>query len=256
MGSLYHSCRRLLLLSSLFLFHSLSDYPAVAGIFYALCEDPGSYTANSTFEANLSNLLSSLSGSAPATGFANDTVGCAPDQAFGLAQCRGDLTEAQCRVCLAAGVEEVTRLCPYKRAAVMWNETCHLRYSNRNFFGKLIGEKLIRWITAKVTSDPNFDHLLLGLLDELMARAVVAPCMFATGKTKVNVQNLYGLVQCSRDLAPGACGQCLETAIGDVLRYCEGKHGAWVIEGSCDVRYGVFPFFSGLTLPTNSTATK
>ncbi|CAA7393167.1 unnamed protein product [Spirodela intermedia] len=246
MGSFHQSWRQLLLLSSLFLLHSLTAYPAVSGIFYTLCRNPGTYTANGTFEANLSHLISSLSASAPVTGFANDTVGLGPDQVFGLAQCREDLTEEQCGVCLVAGVEEVTRLCPYKKAAVMWNETCHLRYSNQRFFGKLRGEKLIRWITGNVTSDPNFDRILLGLLDGLTARAAVSPRMFATGKTKVDVYDLYGLVQCTRDLALDVCGQCLKTAIGDVQRYCEGKQGAWVIEGSCDVRYGVFPILQRL----------
>ncbi|CAN6219102.1 unnamed protein product [Urochloa humidicola] len=68
------------------------------------CDASSTYAANSTFKANLDLLAAALlvNASASPSGFAAGAVGTAPDQANGLALCRGDTNASACAACVAA----------------------------------------------------------------------------------------------------------------------------------------------------------
>ncbi|KAB1201237.1 Cysteine-rich receptor-like protein kinase 29 [Morella rubra] len=55
------------------------------------CLDKGSYTANSTYKANLNHLLSSISTNI-SYGFYNSSYGEISDRAYAIGLCRGDVT--------------------------------------------------------------------------------------------------------------------------------------------------------------------
>ncbi|KAK4797571.1 hypothetical protein SAY86_029897 [Trapa natans] len=59
---------------------------------YRICGSTGNFTANSTYQENLSSLLSSVSSDDNITyGFYNISSGQSPDQVNGIALCRGDV---------------------------------------------------------------------------------------------------------------------------------------------------------------------
>ncbi|CAA6668750.1 unnamed protein product [Spirodela intermedia] len=235
----------LLLWSLILMMGSLFLGSAAGEPIYSLCNTNRNYTSNSTYQANLGRLISSLSSSAPATGFANDTAGEVPDRVYGLATCRGDVAASRCRDCLAGVARDAAAGCPGNKGATIFYELCHLRYSDQNFFGSSTGSEYFQWNTVNVSDVPTFNRLLGGLLNNLTTRAASLEMRFATGMVDFTVfQKIYALVQCTRDLAPETCDTCLRIEIGDIPGCCEARNGASVLGGSCYLRYDVVPFFN------------
>jgi Salt stress response/antifungal len=85
-----------------------------------LCNMKNSYETNSTYQANLKQLQSSLLSSIIPSGFSNYTVGSDPDQIFGLALCRGDISTESCQNCLQSAIHEIFYRCPYGKEEKIW----------------------------------------------------------------------------------------------------------------------------------------
>ncbi|XP_010931363.1 cysteine-rich receptor-like protein kinase 15 [Elaeis guineensis] len=210
------------------------------------------YTTNSTFQAKLNLLLSSLSSAAIPTGFANDTEGQPPYQVYGLALCRGDVSPAECTSCLNTSTKEIIKRCPNGMSSAIWYEGCLLRYSDQNFFSTA-DTSFNYELVGGLASDPELFKKLLGqMMDNLITTAAnVSTEMFATGVAKyTNSSTLYGLVQCTRDLPHDECYRCLQDFVGIIPECCNGRSGARVYGFSCYLRYELFPFFN----PSRATA--
>ncbi|TVU01630.1 hypothetical protein EJB05_52903, partial [Eragrostis curvula] len=147
------------------------------------CLGNASYTPGSAFQANRDALLSSLSGAAAASsGFAKNTTGAAPDQAYGLAQCRGDVNASDCRACLDAAVRDVARKCPGQRSAMVIYEACQLRYSDESFFA--VFNKTFSFYSCDATWGTlhHFNEPLYHMIVNLTEKAAYgSPRMFAVG---------------------------------------------------------------------------
>uniref|UniRef100_A0A803NCR9 Gnk2-homologous domain-containing protein n=1 Tax=Chenopodium quinoa TaxID=63459 RepID=A0A803NCR9_CHEQI len=52
---------------------------------------------------------------------------------------------------------------------------------------------------------------------------------------------LYALEQCTPDLTPNECSQCLTRAITQL----SVMQGSRVLQPSCNVRYEIYPFYNG-----------
>ncbi|CAA6668742.1 unnamed protein product [Spirodela intermedia] len=209
-------CSLILLMGSLFL-SSAAEAPM-----YSLCNRERNYTDNSTYQANLASLISSLSSSAPATGFANGTAGEVPDRVYGLAICRGDVDANKCRDCLSRVIQDAAAGCPRNKGATIFYQLCHLRYSDQYFFGSSTGMELST-IVLKNVSDRRFA---------------------AASVDFTNFEKIYAYVQCTKDLAPDSCNDCLRNEISAIPQCCNASNGARVFGGSCDIRYGVDPFYN------------
>ncbi|XP_058071135.1 cysteine-rich repeat secretory protein 38-like [Magnolia sinica] len=230
----------LYLLSFTLLLHGLH---AVDPLWHT-CSSPKNYTANGPFSNNLNQLLSSLPTKVSVKGFGIGSVGKRPDQANGLALCRGDVSSSDCMTCLVGAVSDVRDLCPYKEEAVIWFDNCLLRYSNDNFFGKIdTVNRFYMWNTQSVDDPATFNQKTRELLHHLSLEAYLNPLMYASGDMDIGKhEKLYGLAQCTRDLSSGDCKKCLESAIGELPSCCDGKKGGRVVGGSCNIRYELYPF--------------
>ncbi|TVU19884.1 hypothetical protein EJB05_36063, partial [Eragrostis curvula] len=236
----------LLLLRSLIL--TDLTVPANAGPNFIDCPSNTNYTRGSAFQANLDALLSSLPAAAAASsGFAENVTGTAPDQAYGLAQCRGDASASQCRACLDASAKDMARKCTAgQKSAMLGYDLCLLRHSNTSFFGALDTSVVRCWWSPKTlnaTQPAQFTSALGALMRNLTAKAAYAsPRMFAAGS--VPSVNIYGMAQCTRDLAADDCNRCLAAAVTLIPTCCNDKQGGHVVYRSCSIRFDVYPFYS------------
>ncbi|TVU19988.1 hypothetical protein EJB05_36174, partial [Eragrostis curvula] len=99
--------------------------PANAGEILIYCPSDTNYTRGSAFQVNLDVLFSSIPGAAAASsGFAENVTGAAPDQVYGLAQCRADVNASDCRACLEATARGVATRCPGQKSAMLIYESC------------------------------------------------------------------------------------------------------------------------------------
>jgi hypothetical protein len=121
---------------------------------YKGCSSNANYTRGSAFQANLDALLSSLPATAAASsGFAKNATGsgAAPEQAYGLAQCRADVNASDCRACLDGLVRDI-----YDR--------CELRHSNTSSFGNVATSVVFSASNLQNTTEPEQFTSQLGSL--------------------------------------------------------------------------------------------
>ncbi|RLN30235.1 hypothetical protein C2845_PM05G33630 [Panicum miliaceum] len=198
-------------------FYMSSDCPA----------DDTNYTRGGAFQANIDAILSSLPAAAAASsGFAKDVTGSAPEQAYGLAQCRGDISASDCRACLSDSAREMASKCPGQKSAVLIYEGCLLRLSNASFFGEADASNPLYMCDPDNATEPRFAASLDALMHGLAEEASGSPRMFAAGSANLTLYDkIYGMAQCTRDLGPDDCQGCLANAVRKIQAYknCSGR---------------------------------
>ncbi|KAM4113989.1 hypothetical protein ACJW30_04G036600 [Castanea mollissima] len=240
-------CSKLLFLSAICIF--IAQAFAQPNFLYHFCLDNGNYTSNSTYKANLNQLLSSLSSNTEIDyGFYNSSYGQNPDKVYAIGLCRGDVKPDVCRSCLNNATNLLPLLCPNQKEAIGGYDYCTLRYTFRDIFGIMEDSPaLYMWNNNNVSANVDqFNQDLRTLLDSQRVQAAKGGSLrkFAAGNaTAPNNQTLYSLVQCSPDLSEQDCSGCLAGAMGDIPKCCDGKQGGRVIRPSCNFRYEVSLFY-------------
>ncbi|XP_016683588.2 cysteine-rich receptor-like protein kinase 10 [Gossypium hirsutum] len=243
----------------LFMFLGLTSHGKAAPTYTShYCDNTTSFTPNSTYQANVKTLLSSLSSNTNSSknGFYNTTAGRDPNLVYGTFLCRGDVSANLCQKCVETASNDIARRCVTEKLGVIWYDECTVRYSDQNIFS------IIREVPGMDNSssvsipgdNDRFDQLLSDLMKSLVNRAAYddqSGKRFATGEANfTSSQTLYSLVQCTPDLTDALCFRCFQSAIAELPMCCDGKQGGRVLLPSCNIRYDMFPFFS-----RNGTAT-
>ncbi|KAJ8628004.1 hypothetical protein MRB53_021311 [Persea americana] len=222
---------------------------------YTNCFYPTNYTSNSQFGTNLNLLLHSLSSNATLNhGFSNATIGKSPDQVYGLALCRGDVSTEICRNCLDQASQESIQICPNKRGVLIWYEYCMLRYTADQDYVSVVFPGMVLLYSTQNNSQPNGTNVGAGaLMDSLVNKAVSQPLMFAAGVD--GLERGYGLVQCAGDLSVESCRRCLVMQVEYAAKCCGRKRGWRVLGPSCTIRYEAYSFFYVAAPPPTSGST-
>ncbi|XP_020095531.1 cysteine-rich receptor-like protein kinase 25 isoform X1 [Ananas comosus] len=259
-STLFPSLLLISLLCFLLLWHGGADLPL-----YQICGDTGNYTAKSTYQSNLHQLLASLPSLASVSdGFSNiASTGKSLDQVFGLALCRGDVNATNCRTCLDVAPSDILQLCPYDKAAVIWYDDCLLRYSNQNFTSAFNNSEQVVILNTQSIAGGRFPgytqnttiydffkqvvNTLLSHVADSAASNSNSGKLFATGESTITnaFLTIYGLVQCAPDMSGPECRQCLQGLISEMLRRFDGRQGGRILGVWCNLRYEVYPFYNG-----------
>ncbi|GAB4831694.1 hypothetical protein Ancab_005706 [Ancistrocladus abbreviatus] len=205
----------------------------------------GNYTLDTNYRASVNTMLSSilLSSHNQYQSFYNLSVGKYPDQVYGIALCRGDAAKADCQNCLNASAYNLTVLCPNQKEAIIWYEYCMLRYSNHEIFGIMEAEPSSSYIrsASNASNVDRFSWKLGSLLGNLQIQAAYfgnSHLKFATGESNLTAfENVYALMQCSPDLNPSDCYDCLNRGMDEIFHCCYGRKGAGVLQPSCNLVY-------------------
>ncbi|TYI05168.1 hypothetical protein ES332_A10G069600v1 [Gossypium tomentosum] len=181
----------------------------------------GSKLLKRSEETNLNVLTDYLSIQAPPSGFGLGSIGQNPNQAYGLALCRGDVSTPDCKTCVVEAGSEIRKRCPYDKGAIIWYDNCLFKYANMEFFGHVDNQnKFYMWNLNNVSEPQSFNAKTKELLSDLATQAYANPKMYAAGEMELYGSNkLYGLTYC-----------------------CDGKGGGRVVGGSCNFRYEIYPF--------------
>lgn len=234
------TCKVLLLLA-LCICHAESADPL--GEF---CNTNTNIGKGSQISANIDRLLAELVSKTPSNGFLATSFGKGRDQVFGLAQCRGDVSSSDCSSCIQDAANVIRQRCPNQADSRIWYDYCFLRYSNKSFVGEVdTSFGILYGNVANVTDPEKFKKELGALVDEIRAQAVEPRNQgLGKGETKLSeLVTLYALVQCTRDLSPVNCAQCVAIAVGNFENFCDNRKGCRVLYSSCYVRYELYPFF-------------
>ncbi|KAL6875792.1 hypothetical protein ACP4OV_013305 [Aristida adscensionis] len=241
-----------------------------AGLLTKLCGNGTNYyAANSTYHANLELLSTTLIRNASSSLFAKDSAGAAPDAVYGLLLCRGDVGAGDCGACGAAAAQYAQRACDGRnRDVTVFYDQCLLRFSDQNFIdhmNPLEPDGVRTWgSTPDMPVLPGWDPVnsnrsvaaitgIVGALLEGTARraAYNSTWRFATARMDVVVVNggsfpaLYSLAQCTPDLMPGECWECLENMSRMETEVFAGRQGGRVLAVRCHLRYSTAHFYEG-----------
>ncbi|KAK7314903.1 hypothetical protein VNO77_33433 [Canavalia gladiata] len=213
-------------------------------------------SVNSPYQLNLKTLLSSLSSKASRNNeFYNTTiVGETPtDSVYGVFMCRGDITPQLCQQCVQNATQRLSSDsdCSLSKEAVSWYDMCMVRYSNRSFFSTLdTTPSFYLWNPTNADKLESLMHLMFKTMNETADEAAcggIGEKKYATREAKMSeFHTLYCLAQCTPDLSPLHCRACLNQAIGDLPRCCQGKIGRRVLYPNCNIRYELYPFYRSM----------
>ncbi|KAJ9690095.1 hypothetical protein PVL29_012646 [Vitis rotundifolia] len=217
-------------------------------LYYFCSESVGNYTDNSTYEANLNTLLSSLSSNNEIDyGFYNFSYGQNSDKVNAIALCRGDVVTDACRSCVNDSRIRLTQLCPDQKEAIGWYDKCMLRYSNNSIFGTAqTSPAFYMWNMQNASNVEDFNQVLGNLMASLRSKAASGDSRrkFATGEANVtSFESIYGLMQCTPDLSESSCRNCLEGATNEIPTCCDSKRGGRVVRPSCNLRFETYLFY-------------
>ncbi|OEL29474.1 Cysteine-rich receptor-like protein kinase 10 [Dichanthelium oligosanthes] len=251
----------LLLLSSTALTAAASD----SSDHYSCNGTTGNFTSGGAFAANLDILVAALVANASSSSslFASAAVGAGPDTAHGLALCRGDVTDPRvCSACLGDAFRRLRELCAGDGDATLYDDLCTARYSGEDFLARADDNSpVIDAMDANATTYPGWDasnatsrsfFLSLGatLFGEMAMYGAYnssAARRFASAVMYINPQlpMVYGLAQCTPDLAPAQCWHCFQGLHDQIGRWFDGREGGRILGVRCSFRYEAYQFFAG-----------
>ncbi|GAV84831.1 Stress-antifung domain-containing protein/Pkinase_Tyr domain-containing protein [Cephalotus follicularis] len=256
---------RLLLFLSTNLVYLIVITTSQTEVWYQLCVDSnGNYTANSTYQANLHTLLTSIyTNTEIDNGFYNFSYGENSDQVNAIALCRGDITPDACRVCTNYSSQAITSICPTQKEAIIGLEKCMLRYSNRYIFNLMEDAPYFFGYNLNNVSDVSgFNESRTTLLDQLSYQAAAGGSSqkYAYGQLGApNYEIIYAIAQCTPDITESECRYCLYNATARIPQCCEESQGGRILYPSCNFRFETNRFYdipidaSPSPPPTNST---
>ncbi|KAL0012009.1 hypothetical protein SO802_007117 [Lithocarpus litseifolius] len=215
---------------------------------YHFCLDsPGNYTANSTYETNLKVVLSSISSNSLAEiGFYANSKGQDPDKVYAIGLCRVDVKQDDCLGCLKNSSSLLPQLCPNRKEAIGWYDSCMLRFSNRSIFG--IAEtypQFYIWDGHNVSDEDGYKRILQTLFDSMKSEAASGGSHKFAARTSIapDLSTLYVLVQCTPELSDVDCSNCLTIIYSRTPQFV-GKDGGITYTPSCNYRFQTYPFFN------------
>ncbi|XP_077221007.1 cysteine-rich receptor-like protein kinase 10 [Tasmannia lanceolata] len=198
------------------------------------------YASQSTFETNLNWLLSSLTSKAALGLYNNDTAGENSNLVYGLFLCKGDISQDACQNCIQTASKDIIPFCSNSKQAIVWYESCQLRYSDRNFLGLIDTSTGFYLYNNKTITSPNIS---LAFISKLAKDVQIRLSMFGTNESQA--ESIYGLAQCTKDLSSDDCGKCLNELIKKIDSCCLGRKGWRYLSASCNIRYETYSFFNG-----------
>ncbi|KAJ0983301.1 hypothetical protein J5N97_011556 [Dioscorea zingiberensis] len=214
------------------------------------CPPDSNYTIPSPYKTDLDRLLSGLivSASQSPSLFANASVGTV----YGFAQCRPDASISTCFTCLNLSISTFATQCPLQRSAAVRFDSCLLLYSDRRFFSQLSVDTPRIIVNGGDASNPSaLNQQLTTLMNVATSEAPKSAARFAAGVRNFSqVEYIFGMVDCTRDLSSDDCARCLGEVVSLLPINGYGKLGARVSRISCVARFENYRFFSFSLLPS------
>ncbi|KAM3300526.1 hypothetical protein ACQJBY_041507 [Aegilops geniculata] len=250
-------------------FALLAPSGLVAGEPWYVCGDSGEYDDKSVYQANLNLVAAALPKNASASPnlFATAQAGAVPEKVSALALCRGDANTRACSSCLINAFANLPNVCPGSKEAVIYYDACMLRYSDVQFLSAddsgPLGVELTYTVRndANATSEPGRYQRAVATLMNATAdyAAYNSTRRYATGQADLHREfpKVYSWAQCTPDLTPVRCRDCLAQLIAQLPVQFTGSIGGRLLGPRCSFEYETKPFINGpvmVQLPATSAS--
>ncbi|EEF51974.1 BRASSINOSTEROID INSENSITIVE 1-associated receptor kinase 1 precursor, putative [Ricinus communis] len=169
-------------------------------------------------------------------------------EVYALAQCHGDLSSLDCKLCFSQGRVKLPRCLP-KSAARIYLDGCFIRYDNYSFFHESINPDYDSVNCSQPTGvlvdnslHMEFKKKVAEVIKNVTEKALENGT-FATVEAKAGAIPAYALAQCWNSLTYAECRDCLVMA-GSPLRQCAPGGGGQALYTGCYMRYSTERFFN------------
>jgi hypothetical protein len=207
----------------------------------------GNYSASSTYEDNLFQLITDLRANASSSPslFASGSVGAGATAVYGLLLCRGDVSSSDCFDCGTLASLDVQRACNRTRDVALCYNHCYVRFSNADFLASPTNSgKLYLMSSTNVSTGVDvtaYDGVLKALLHATERYAVEnSTRMFATGQLvglDPWVPSVWSMAKCAADLSRPQCRRCLDGLVAKWLSiFPTNAMGARIAGARCNLR--------------------
>uniref|UniRef100_A0A453BCK1 Protein kinase domain-containing protein n=1 Tax=Aegilops tauschii subsp. strangulata TaxID=200361 RepID=A0A453BCK1_AEGTS len=173
-------------------------------------------------------------------------------QVWALALCRGDANASYCLTCLDQAFQDLPNACPYSRDSTIYYDSCVLHYSNirsRPGDDTTYNPTLPLRNNVNATAEPaRFQRVVAALLNATVSYAVTnSTRLYASGQADFDreLPKVYAWAQCTPDLTPARCRDCLAVNIKTWAPVFTDSIGARILGMRCSYRYETTPFFDG-----------
>uniref|UniRef100_A0A8R7QYQ0 Gnk2-homologous domain-containing protein n=1 Tax=Triticum urartu TaxID=4572 RepID=A0A8R7QYQ0_TRIUA len=251
---------------SLLLILGFEPFVAAVNPLTQICYYRDSHMNESTYRENLELLSTALfsSASSTRTNLAKGFVGTDQDHIYGVVVCRGDGVVDACPSCITTAFQDVWRVCTNHKEAHILYKDCIVHISAKDLIYDstvVLNRLLVFTDTTKHNMDPNIpsevsakytdvsiDGNIKVLLQETAKQAAYnSTMMYATGRMDVysTIPLLYSLAQCSLDLPPNDCWDCLDNIRSAAKSFFYQQRGEWIAGVWCNFRYSTYQFYEG-----------
>ncbi|XXG75924.1 hypothetical protein AAC387_Pa08g0388 [Persea americana] len=198
------------------------------------------YQPNTPFQGNLNSLLSSISSSSTQFSYnsfamGNGTSSPPEASAYGLYQCRGDLSMPECAECVQSAVGQLGLICVDGYGAQLQLDGCYVRYENVDFLGKLDMTMFFKKCSPSTSNDDEFFRRRDDVLADLQS---------GVGFRVRSLGIVEGVAQCTGDLSAGDCSACLAEAVGKLKNVCGSAAAVDVFLAKCYARYWASGYYA------------
>lgn len=177
---------------------------------------------------------------------------------YGLFMCRGDVdNRAVCGECVRNASERVVSECRFANEGVIWFEYCLVRFSDRDFFS--VVERNPRFQKLNVTNrderddENSFTSTVSNKLAWMESQTGGSGSRYRNATVALNqIQTLYIVAQCTRDLSSDDCEVCLSDVVSAIPWRRLGSVGGRVLYPSCFLRFEQFQFLNHWMAPSLS----
>ncbi|KAM0873899.1 hypothetical protein ACQ4PT_037768 [Festuca glaucescens] len=173
-----------------------------------------------------------------------EQVGAVPQQVWALALCRGDANASYCFTCLDQAFQDLPDACPYSRSAAVFYDSCVAQYSNihsRPTDDTTYNPTRPTLFNINATVEPaRFQRVVAALMNATVSYAVYnSTRLYASGEADFDQEfpKVYAWAQCTPDLTPERCRDCLVQNMEYLPTMFTGSIGARLLGVRCNYRY-------------------
>jgi len=217
-----------------------------------VCYNTGNFTANSTYAKNGDLVLRSLASNVTANGgFYNTTIGLGNDTVYGLVFCMASASTEICSSCVNSAIQTLMAACPNQKEAISWGGNpvpCIVRYANRYFFGSLELSPTDAGHNTGILDSTfrQFDQIWSGLGETVTRASTSSSKLKPEAETAdlSSTQKMYVFMQCTPDVSPSNCRECLQKCVDYYKSCCNGYQGGYAQKPNCVFRWDLYPFYN------------
>ncbi|KAJ8559349.1 hypothetical protein K7X08_003407 [Anisodus acutangulus] len=223
----------LLFLSSLF--PILESSNELTNFVYKGCANQKFQDPSGLYSQTLNTLFNTLISQSSTNKFYKTTTGNGNSVISGLFQCRGDLSNNNCNICVKKIPNMSLKLCGQSIAARIQLNGCYLRYELVGFQSIRPTELLFKICGSDQVSGTGFGDRLDTALGEI-AKGVSGNGFYTGG-----YQSVYVLGQCEGDLSNVDCVNCVKNGVGKAKSECGNSISAQIYLQQCYISYTYYP---------------